>query len=176
MAMPNRNTGWSVDGIGVDMWTSDESCEVVVTYRHTAGHYVQHVTDFTLAGEVLVNGERPDWFYEPFASDVDDAALRAACETGEDDTVTRSFFVYPNSETYDPLDTDREFIDTGVDDRSQVEDGWINLDYAGPYETDDKTLDHEIETRLKAWGKNLAEVELYAGDLDQVWSDLTAAA
>lgn len=173
MSMPNRNTGWSVDGIGVDMWTSDESCEVIVTYRHTAGYYVQHITDFTLAGDVQVNGERVG--FEPFVESVDEDYAEALAAKGEDDTVTRSFFIYPNSETYDPLDTEREFIDDGIDHREQVEDGWINLDYAGPYETDDKALDAEIEARLKAWGKNLAEVELYAGDLNQVWSDLTAA-
>lgn len=173
MAMPNRNTGWTVDDVEVDMWTSGESCEVIVTYRHTAGRYVQHVTDFTLAGDVRVNGERVS--FEPFVESVDEDYAEAFAAKGEDDTVTRSFFVYPSSEVYEPLDTDREFIDDGMDHREQVEDGWINLDYAGPYETDDKTLDHEIEARLEAWGKNLAEVELYAGNLDQVWNNMTAA-
>lgn len=179
MAMPNRNTEWAVDEIGVDMWSNEESCEVVVTYRHTAGHYVQHITDFTLCGDVQVNDERPDYALDCFVVDVDETFARAISEAAEagDDTVgvDRSFFIYPSSEVYEPLDTDREFVDDGMDHREQVEDGWINLDYTGPYETDDKTLDAEIETRLKAWGKNLAEVELYAGDLNQVWSDLTAA-
>jgi len=173
MGMPNRNPEWSVDGVGVDMWSSEESCEVVVTYRHAAGHYVQHITDFTLCGEVHVNGERVG--FEPFVTSVDEDYAEAFAAAGEDDTVARSFFIYPFSEVYEPLNADREFIDDGMDHRAQIEDGWINLDYDGPYETNEETLDAEIEARLKAWGENLAEVELYAGDLNRVWSDLTAA-
>lgn len=174
MGMPD-NSKWTTRVDGVDMWTDGEQlCDVSVSYVHEDGRSIQHTVLFTLMGDVQVNGERPGHALDGFVSIVDESYERAISEAGEDDTVERSFFIFPDSEIMDPIDADGDVIDI-PNEYSQVEDGWINLEYAGPYETDDKALDAEIENALQIWGKNLAERVHYTTDFDQVWGDLTAA-
>lgn len=174
MGMPD-NSKWSSRVDGVDMWTDGEQqCDVSVSYVHEDGRSIQHTVLFTLMGDVQVNGERHRLGEDGFVACVDEAYDAAVSEAGEDDAVVRSFFIYPDSEIVDPVDADGDVIDV-PNEYSQVDDGWINLDYAGSYGDDDNALGVEIENALLVWGKNLAEMILYTTDLDVVWSDLTAA-
>ena len=176
MGMPD-NSKWTAEILGVDLWTNGEdSHDVAALYRHVdSGHAVEHAVSFRLMGEVLVNGERPDYAIDNFVVDVDDNYARAVSEAGEDDTVTRSYWVYPESEIFEPIDQNGDLIGNGDDLPSEVLDGWRNLDYSGPFETDDKTLGDEIEQVMRGYMDGVSDAVLYTTDLDLVFSDLTAA-
>lgn len=177
MGMPN-NSAWSVESVGADVMTNGEDAsDLVITLRHKDGHALQHVTYFTLMGDVQVNGERPDYVFEGFVTSVDEHHDRAVSEmSDDDDAVTRSYWVYPWAETFDAIGADGDPIqDDWCTESTEVSDGWIDLDYTGRYDAPGMELENEIEASLKAWGKRLADGALYAVDLDQVWSDLAAA-
>ena len=174
MGMPN-NSAWTVELVGADVMTDGEqSSDLVITFSHKDGHALQHVIYFTLMGDAQVNGERPDYVFEGFVTSVDEHHDRAVSEMSEDDAVTRSYWVYPQSETFDAIDADGDVIDV-PNESTEVSDGWIDLDYTGRYDSPGMELENEIEAALVKYGKRLADVALYATDLDQVWSDLTAA-
>ena len=174
MSMPD-NSAWTVESVGADMMTNGEdSSDLVITLRHRDGHALQHVIYFTLMGDVQVNGERPDYALEGFVTIVDEHHDRAVSESSEDDVVTRSYWVYPWAETFDAIDADGDVIDV-PNESTEVSDGWIDLDYTGRYDAPGTELESEIEAALVKYGKRLADVALYATDLDRVWSYLTAA-
>lgn len=179
MGMPD-NSAWSVESVGADVMTNGEdSSDLVITLRHRDGHALQHVTYFTLMGDVQVNGERPDFVLEGFVTSVDEHHDRAVSEMSDDDAVTRSYWVYPWAETFDAIGADGELVqdDFGAEmtESTEVSDGWIDLDYTGRYDAPGMELENEIETALVKYGKRLADAALYATDLDRVWSDLTAS-
>ena len=174
MSMPD-NSAWTVESVGADVMTNGEdSSDLVITLRHRDGHALQHVIYFTLMGDVHVNGERPNYALEGFVTSVDEHHDRAVSEMSEDDAVTRSYWVYPWAETFDAIDADGDVIDV-PNESTEVHDGWIDLDYTGRYDAPGMELENEIETALVKYGKRLADVALYATDLDRVCSDLTAA-
>lgn len=175
MSMPN-NSAWTVESVDADVMTNGEdSSDLVITLRHRDGHALQHVTYFTLMGDVQVNGERPDYVFEGFVTSVDEHHDRAVSEMSEDDEVTRSYWVYPWAETFDAIGADGDPIqDDWYTESTEVSDGWIDLDYTGRYDAPGMELENEIEASLKIWGKRLADCVLYAVDLDRVWSDLAA--
>ena len=172
MSMPD-NSAWTVESVGADMMTNGEdSSDLVITLRHKDGHALQHVTYFTLMGDVQVNGERPNYALEGFVTSVDEHHDRAVSEMSEADAVPRSYWVYPWAETFDAIDADGDVIDV-PNESTEVSDGWIDLDYTGRYDAPGTELESEIEAALVKYGKRLADVALYATDLDETFADLS---
>lgn len=174
MTMPN-NDAWTVESVGADVFTNGEDAsDLVITFRHRDGHALQHVIYFTLMGDVQVNGERPAYALDGFVTVADENYERAVAEASDDDAVTRSYWVYPNSETADAIGADGDPVqDDWCTELTEVSDGWVDLDYTGRYDAPGTELEDEIETALVKYGKRLADVALYATDLDEMFADLS---
>lgn len=174
MTLPNNNHGWTHSDTSVDHMTNGEDySELVVTYRHKNGHSLQHVIGFRLMGDVMVNGERPDYALDGFVTSSDDDYERAVSEAGDDDKVTRSFWIYAESEVWDAIDANDELIEP-QGERSEVDCGWINLEYTGRYDADGTELNDEIESAMRKWAEGYGVGTLYANDLDRIYSDLAS--
>ena len=176
MGMAN-NSAWTVESVDADVMThGEDASDLVITLRHRDGHALQYVTYFTLMGDVQINGERPDYALEGFVTGVDEHYDRAVSEASEGDTVARSYWVYPWSETFDAIGVDGDPIqDDWCTEATEVSDGWIDLDYTGRYDSPGMELENEIKASLVKYGKRLADAVLYATDLDETFADLTAA-
>src|SRR5699024_4594360 len=105
----------------------------------------------------------------------DDNYARADSEADEGDTVTRSYWIYPESEIFEQNDQNGEMIGDEGEHPREVLDGWSKLGYSGPFETDVMKLDNEIEQVKRANMEGVSDAVLYTTGLDRVWSDLTAA-
>lgn len=173
--MVENNDAWTVESVGADVLTDGEGAsDLVITFRHRDGHALQHVTYFTLMGDVQINGERPDYALDGFVTGTDEHHDRAVSEMSEDDAVTRSYWVYPWAEKFDAIGADGDPVqDDWCAEFTEVSDGWIDLDYTGRYDAPGTELENEIETALVKYGKRLADVALYATDLDETFADLS---
>lgn len=170
------NTGWTVTDTAAECTSGDgESWDTVVTYSHNDGRWVQESHTFTLMGEVLVDGERPDEIIQDgFLGDVDEFWAEVICNVDEyEHAITRRYFFDSHSETrYAGWgDVMLEDFPDRVESDQCIAPGDLPT-YDGPVESTD--LDDAVTAHLEDWARDWSSATLRFNDLDDMHANLTA--
>lgn len=170
MSYPD-NTGWTIESVGADMWTSgfgDGQCDAVANLvDNNTGRSVQLIQTYSVQFEHTWNDETNDSHRGMSLDEADETYNEIVKLTEEGDEVKRGYWLYVSSEQWDAINANGD-IYCGEIEESDDNSWWKNLDYDGPAEGG-KEFDAVVEDTIKSITRNDAERTLTFCDMEEIY-------
>lgn len=171
MSYPD-NTGWTIESVGADMWTSgfgDGQCDAVANLvDNNTGRSVQFIQTYSVQFEHVWNGETNDAHRDMSLDEADGTYNEIVAETEEGDEVKRGYWMFIAHETWDAINANGDIYSGEMGEPADTS-WWKNLDYDGPAEGGNE-FDAVVEDTIKASTKNDAERTLVFCDMEEIYA------